>query len=280
MLRRFGQRARQVLLNNRCKPIYPMPVRRNVVCECLNRSSVNPAAALSRARVPMAGLQQPSQHRKLVYKNLHLRMKKEEEDSWQNTAEKLANPFVSPFEKPALLVKLLQRAPEVTQTVKDHAEMCNIRKIRILSPRHRVLVFSPLCRCVCACACQLASVARGEEDTENLLGAQGRQQLRGVRAVSQQLTQDIIPDTMPRVQRLVADLTQVFRLSHLDVRAPNICYVGDRGQNPEASTRNLKPETRNPTQTRWHMSIGFETRNLKRPTACAESAGAGCGGGV
>ena len=34
---------------------------------------------------------------------------------WQDVAEDLADPFVSPFEKPALLLKLAQRTPDVAQ---------------------------------------------------------------------------------------------------------------------------------------------------------------------
>jgi len=44
-----------------------------------------------------------------------LRMQQNKDDAWQDVAENLADPFVSPFDKPGLLLKLAQRAPDVTQ---------------------------------------------------------------------------------------------------------------------------------------------------------------------
>ena len=81
----------------------------------------------------------------------------------------MADPFVSPFEKPALLLKLAQRGREVTQT--------------------------------------LADVVQGKEKPEEILGSRAFQQLRGARAVSRQLTQDILPDAVPQLQRLLQDAT-------------------------------------------------------------------------
>lgn len=99
-----------------------------------------------------------------------MQTKQGEEERWQNVAESLADPFVSPFEKPALLLKLVQRAPQVTRT--------------------------------------LADVTQGKAEPEQLLGDRGQQQLRGARAVSRQLTEDILPDALPEVQRLFGELSK------------------------------------------------------------------------
>ena len=84
---------------------------------------------------------------------------------WQDVAENLADPFVSPFDKPALLLKLVQRAPDVAQTLSD--------------------------------------VVQGKEQPVKMLGSRAQRQLRGVQAVSRQLTQDVLPDALPQVQRVV-----------------------------------------------------------------------------
>jgi len=97
-------------------------------------------------------------------------MQQKKEDTWQNLAENLADPLFSPFEKPALLLKLAQRAPDISQTFLD--------------------------------------VVQGKEEPENILGSRGRQQVRGVRAISRQLTQDILPDVLPEVQRLFDQIGQ------------------------------------------------------------------------
>jgi len=90
-----------------------------------------------------------------------------EEEQWQAVAERLADPFVSPFDKPAILLALAQRAPAVTAS--------------------------------------LADVVQGKEAPEMLLGPRARQQVKGAQAVSRQLTQDILPDALPQVQRLLEE---------------------------------------------------------------------------
>jgi hypothetical protein len=93
---------------------------------------------------------------------------------WQDVAENLADPFVSPFDKPALLLKLVQRAPDVAQTLSD--------------------------------------VVQGKEQPDKMLGSRAQRQLRGVQAVSRQLTQDVLPDALPQVQRVVEEVSRNPRL--------------------------------------------------------------------
>ena len=94
----------------------------------------------------------------------------EDGQTWQALAETLVDPFASPLDKPALLLRLLQRAPDIAQTVGD--------------------------------------VATQAREPEAVLGPRARQQLRGARAVSRQLTQDIIPDTLPQLQELAGEFAQ------------------------------------------------------------------------
>ena len=94
----------------------------------------------------------------------------EDGQTWQALAETLVDPFASPLDKPALLLRLMQRAPDIAQTVGD--------------------------------------VATQAREPEAVLGPRARQQLRGARAVSRQLTQDIIPDTLPQLQELAGELAQ------------------------------------------------------------------------
>ena len=103
------------------------------------------------------------------YKSITMQMKSSngENDRWQDLAERLFNPFVSPFDKPVLFLKLAEQAPQVTQTLVD--------------------------------------VAQGKEEPEEVLGSRAQQQVRGVRALSRQLTEDIIPDAIPEVRRLLTE---------------------------------------------------------------------------
>ena len=94
----------------------------------------------------------------------------EDGQTWQALAETLVDPFASPLDKPALLLRLMQRAPDIAQTVGD-----------------------------------VATLAR---EPEAVLGPRARQQLRGARAVSRQITQDIIPDTLPQLQDLAGEFAQ------------------------------------------------------------------------
>jgi hypothetical protein len=91
-------------------------------------------------------------------------------ERWQDVAENLADPFVSPFDKPALVLKLVQRAPDVAQTLSD--------------------------------------VVQGKEQPDKMLGSRAQRQLRGVQAVSRQLTQDVLPDALPQVQRVVEEVSR------------------------------------------------------------------------
>jgi hypothetical protein len=98
---------------------------------------------------------------------MQMKSSNSENDRWQDLAERLFNPFVSPFDKPVLFLKLAEQAPQVTQTLVD--------------------------------------VAQGKEEPEEVLGSRAQQQVRGVRALSRQLTDDIIPDAIPEVRRLLTE---------------------------------------------------------------------------
>ncbi len=66
---------------------------------------------------PTAGLRRAAFARPRGGQPARLRMRQGSGDAgrWQDVFEDLADPFVSPLEKPALLLKLAQRTPDVVQ---------------------------------------------------------------------------------------------------------------------------------------------------------------------
>eukprot|EP00960_Hanusia_phi_P003286 96686-Hanusia_phi.AAC.1 len=95
-------------------------------------------------------------------------MKALEDEEWQDLAEKLADPFVSPFEKPMILAELARRREQVSQTVSD--------------------------------------VLGGRRAQEALLGSRGRKQLKAARAVARQVTEDIVPDARKQAEELLQEV--------------------------------------------------------------------------
>ncbi|KAJ1475915.1 regulatory factor, effector binding domain-containing protein, partial [Baffinella frigidus] len=82
---------------------------------------------------------------------------------WQDLAERLVDPFVSPFDKPAIAAELAQMAPNIAETLQD--------------------------------------VVSGKEKPEDaLLGKEGKIRLRGARAVQMQIKEDILPDLQSEVR--------------------------------------------------------------------------------
>ncbi|EKX36058.1 hypothetical protein GUITHDRAFT_117847 [Guillardia theta CCMP2712] len=95
-------------------------------------------------------------------------MKGLEDEEWQDLAEKLADPFVSPLEKPMILAELARRRDQVSDTVSD--------------------------------------VLGGRRSQEALLGSRGRKQLRAARAVARQVTEDIVPEARRQAEELLEEV--------------------------------------------------------------------------
>lgn len=123
--------------------------------------------------------------------------------SWQDLAEQLADPFVSPFKKADIAAELLGLREDVAKS--------------------------------------LSKVARREADVENeMLGTRTRKQLKAARAVQRQLVEDILPNAMNEIRSLRDRDTDVTKeLKNLqNFLSETIDEVSAEGKFPQL----LKPE--------------------------------------